>query len=224
MPSLGVTVGVLPVASTVGNAGGKKSGGGAGGRSSGSGSVVPTGWACSMRCALNCCCSRSLRHCSRYLPRYCLICLKIVCSSKSNSVLHSLAYTIRAISSGINAMDLTTSVMAAVRLMGSPWASLSTMLDLKLMKSASFAAIYSSTSVWLWARTKVSGSSSGGNGNTLMLMPSLSSMSTPRMAALMPASSPSNISVTLLVNRRMAWMCPSVKAVPDDAMTFLNPA
>ena len=62
---------------------------------------------------------------------------------------------------------------------------------LKPIKSCWFCSIYCFSSSVECLRAKESGSSPSGSNSTFTFMPSCSSMSVPRMAAWMPASSPS---------------------------------
>ena len=108
-------------------------------------------------------------------------------------------------------------------LMGSLAAPSSSIRVLNFMKSSSLSLMYFNTSDDVWLFAKLSGSSPGGSKSTFILMPSASSISIPRSAALMPAASPSYRIVTSPVNRCSNRICPSVSDVPDDATTFSIP-
>ena len=102
----------------------------------------------------------------------------------------SCRYVSRMIWSGMTDMLLTMLDMASERLMGSLTPS-SIMAVLNCMKSVCFSSINCLNSSDECFLAKLSGSSPSGKSNTLIFMPSDSSMSVPLMAACMPASSPS---------------------------------
>ena len=103
--------------------------------------------------------------------------------------------------SGITEMLFTMPLMASERFTGSLTFSTVSWV-LKLMKSCWCCSIYDFSSSVECLRANESGSSPSGSSSTLMFMPSCRSMSVPRMAACMPASSPSYSSVMFCVKRR----------------------
>ena len=102
---------------------------------------------------------------------------------------------------GMSEMLFTMPLMASLRFTGSLTPSTVSRV-LNEMKSCWFSSIYRFSSSVECLRAKESGSTPSGSSSTLMFMPSCSSMSVPRMAAWMPASSPSYNKVMFCVKRR----------------------
>ena len=122
------------------------------------------------------------------------------------------------------AMEVTTDRTMSARFNGSEPASSANKRALNSKKSwaSSVMALFRASLPTFLAY--VSGSSPSGNSTTFTAMPSASSKSMPRSDARMPAASPSKMTVTFLVKRRMSWIWPGVNAVPLDATTLRTPA
>ena len=102
----------------------------------------------------------------------------------------SWRYVSRSIWSLTSDMLLMMELMASERFSGSrSFFSIRSVLN--SMKSVWCSSIYLRKSAAVCLRAKLSGSSPSGRSSTFRFMPSASSMSVPRMAACMPAASPS---------------------------------
>ncbi len=123
----------------------------------------------------------------------------------------------------MQASDSTTLLMASERLRGSSAASCIITCVLKRMMSVSCAFTYSLNFSGVFTRAKESGSCPSGRRSTFTFILWLRSMSIPLSEAFMPAASPSYRRVMFSVKRCMRAICPSVSAVPDDAITFSIP-
>ena len=71
---------------------------------------------------------------------------------------------------------------------------------------------------------KLSGSAPSGSSTPRANSPWVTKTSRLRLAARMPAASPSNTTTQRSANRRISAACPSVSAVPEVATTFATPA
>ena len=79
-------------------------------------------------------------------------------------------------------------------------------LVLNEIKSSACSSIYALNSWAVCLRENESGSSPSGSNSTFTFMPSANSISVPRMAAWIPASSPSYSRMMLGVNRRRSFI------------------
>ncbi len=121
-------------------------------------------------------------------------------------------------------MLVTISLMRPAFLMGSLPASSSSSPVLNRIKSEAFSSRNSFTSTGLFFLANESGSSSSGKSTILTFIPSSSIMSMPLKEALIPAGSPSYKMVMLVVYLFISLIWSEVRAVPDEATTFRNPA